>query len=557
MRAMKTGAGEDDAEDLDDEELRKMEMDRIEERLTLRHKNTSRWARRALKRGMSVMDEGTKQAINEQLRLAQELKRKAEGRGSGSDSDGSDEETESDGGGAADRHAGLSSKAKRAALEILEGGGDEMEEAVMNAKKGLFSMPFMRKAMERRQNEAREQARAALAGDAADGEPAAESLGGGRAGRMNFSGGSEPRAPAARADDDGTAADGNEEGLVNLGDGDGDGDGGGGDLREAVRAARAEIAGERGLGGAPGDADNAGEGAAGAWGEVHTAVETEGFLTVGGKEGAAAVVATSGAAGSRRTRGKGAAADPAPAPAAPVADPSAGFVPAKKFSGSRPGFVFQKGPRGLGYYPDPAGAKPSGRRAAGGGKGPVTVAGEAKAGAGREAGKVPGASGGHAAADGQGRGQGRGPGAAPAAAAAEGDDVMQLAVRGADQARLIQAAFAGDDVEAEFAAEKAKDVEGELPKVETPAVMPGWGKWNADQREPRWMVAQREKAEKMKADAAKVSPPGAPLPPRPPAGAHSTRAPTHRASPPLLPATSPPPASTCRRSARTRPSRAS
>lgn len=35
------------------------EFDRAKERLTLRHRNSSKWARRALKRGMDVLDEGT------------------------------------------------------------------------------------------------------------------------------------------------------------------------------------------------------------------------------------------------------------------------------------------------------------------------------------------------------------------------------------------------------------------------------------------------------------------------------------------------------------------
>lgn len=34
------------------------ELNRARERLTLRHKNTSRWARRALKRGINLMDAG-------------------------------------------------------------------------------------------------------------------------------------------------------------------------------------------------------------------------------------------------------------------------------------------------------------------------------------------------------------------------------------------------------------------------------------------------------------------------------------------------------------------
>ena len=42
----------------------------------MKHKNTSKWARRALKRGVNVMDDGTRDAIAEQLRLGQELRQK-------------------------------------------------------------------------------------------------------------------------------------------------------------------------------------------------------------------------------------------------------------------------------------------------------------------------------------------------------------------------------------------------------------------------------------------------------------------------------------------------
>ncbi|GAX86408.1 hypothetical protein CEUSTIGMA_g13818.t1 [Chlamydomonas eustigma] len=37
--------------------------------------------------------------------------------------------------------------------------------------------------------------------------------------------------------------------------------------------------------------------------------------------------------------------------------------------------------------------------------------------------------------------------------------------------------FSGDDVEAEFAAEKAEDVASELPEIEEPSTLPGWGVW--------------------------------------------------------------------------------
>lgn len=47
-----------------------------QERLTLKHKNTSRWARRALRRGQTLIDEGTRQAVAEQLRLGEELRQR-------------------------------------------------------------------------------------------------------------------------------------------------------------------------------------------------------------------------------------------------------------------------------------------------------------------------------------------------------------------------------------------------------------------------------------------------------------------------------------------------
>lgn len=50
-----------------------------QERLTLKHKNTSRWARRALRRGQTLMDEGTRQAVADQLRLGEELRKRVGG----------------------------------------------------------------------------------------------------------------------------------------------------------------------------------------------------------------------------------------------------------------------------------------------------------------------------------------------------------------------------------------------------------------------------------------------------------------------------------------------
>ncbi len=52
------------------------EFQRAKERLTLKHKNSSRWARRALRRGVTVMDQHTREALAEQLRMGQEIRQR-------------------------------------------------------------------------------------------------------------------------------------------------------------------------------------------------------------------------------------------------------------------------------------------------------------------------------------------------------------------------------------------------------------------------------------------------------------------------------------------------
>jgi U3 small nucleolar RNA-associated protein 14 len=53
------------------------EFRRAQERLTLKHRNTSRWARRVLKRGLSLATQGQHDALHDQLRLGQALRAKA------------------------------------------------------------------------------------------------------------------------------------------------------------------------------------------------------------------------------------------------------------------------------------------------------------------------------------------------------------------------------------------------------------------------------------------------------------------------------------------------
>ncbi|OMO81947.1 Small-subunit processome, Utp14 [Corchorus olitorius] len=58
------------------EQARKQEFKRAEERMTLKHKNKSKWARRILERGLNAQDEGTRAAMAEQLNQHALLTRK-------------------------------------------------------------------------------------------------------------------------------------------------------------------------------------------------------------------------------------------------------------------------------------------------------------------------------------------------------------------------------------------------------------------------------------------------------------------------------------------------
>jgi U3 small nucleolar RNA-associated protein 14 len=70
----------------------KQEFDRAEERMTLKHKNTSKWAKKVLKRGLEKQDEGTRAAIAEQLHLNTLLSRKIHSMNESSSNDESSSE---------------------------------------------------------------------------------------------------------------------------------------------------------------------------------------------------------------------------------------------------------------------------------------------------------------------------------------------------------------------------------------------------------------------------------------------------------------------------------
>jgi len=157
------GAGEDGMLMLGKEELQQQqeeaEYERAKERLTLKHKNTSQFIRRAIKRGAKHPDEGTREAIAEQLRIGQEIRRKVHAFRDKEDSDSSDGSGD-DSSDDERRDERLSRKLAAAARDVLEG-----DVPGNGTEKGLMSLPFMKRSMEKQKQRAEEQARDVLDGD--------------------------------------------------------------------------------------------------------------------------------------------------------------------------------------------------------------------------------------------------------------------------------------------------------------------------------------------------------------------------------------------------------
>lgn len=130
-----------------EEEAIKAERKRVEERMTLRHKNTSKWVRRQLSRGEAKRNTNTRAAIEEQLQLHEQLKRRQEGL-----SDGSDE---------SDSEGSISDSSTDERLDeeleqLRKVTAEEAAEPKKGPKRGLMSMRFMQAAQERQRKQALE-----------------------------------------------------------------------------------------------------------------------------------------------------------------------------------------------------------------------------------------------------------------------------------------------------------------------------------------------------------------------------------------------------------------
>jgi len=135
-------------EELDPElaakERMKLETERARERVTLRHKNTGKWARRMLQRGNDVNEE-TRQAIIDQLNQHENLKRKIQDAGDDSDEFDSNDEIYDD-------NAALIKEKALSQLNKMEDDIDNEEKP----QKGIFAMKFMQKAFEKQKSLAKQ-----------------------------------------------------------------------------------------------------------------------------------------------------------------------------------------------------------------------------------------------------------------------------------------------------------------------------------------------------------------------------------------------------------------
>ncbi|KAJ1949387.1 hypothetical protein IWQ62_006742, partial [Dispira parvispora] len=140
-----------ESNEMDPEERLRLETERARERMSLRHKNTGKWAKSMLRHGQR--NDETRQALMDQLNRHETLRRRMEGMRSGSDSDSSQDEGPTGGmGSAGDATVGWNDdeRAKEEALAKLDRlAGRHQSDDVDTPKKGVFAMKFMQNSLKR------------------------------------------------------------------------------------------------------------------------------------------------------------------------------------------------------------------------------------------------------------------------------------------------------------------------------------------------------------------------------------------------------------------------
>ena len=128
-------------EDFANEFKEKEEVARIQERMTLAHKNTSKWAKRVLKRGKNV-DLDTRRALSAQLKRGDDLRQTMTGKDDGSEEDEEEED--------------LVESARKVLAEV------EDAHDPTHGNTGLFKLSFMQMGIQKQRELAKQEAQKLL-----------------------------------------------------------------------------------------------------------------------------------------------------------------------------------------------------------------------------------------------------------------------------------------------------------------------------------------------------------------------------------------------------------
>eukprot|EP00842_Homolaphlyctis_polyrhiza_P002731 jgi/Hompol1/3459/HPOL_003240-RA len=136
------------------EQAQKLEMERAKERMTLKHKNTGKWAKQML--GKHNTDSESRFALAQQLERHEQLKRRIKGLDSDEDEEDVDKIINNE-----DQDDDENADARVSALRELDAIAADMQSQEA-PQKGIFAMKFMQTALDRKKEEAKrslEQAR--------------------------------------------------------------------------------------------------------------------------------------------------------------------------------------------------------------------------------------------------------------------------------------------------------------------------------------------------------------------------------------------------------------
>ena len=166
-RSSSSGATISEEEEEDGgEAAEKKAYDRVKERMDLRHKNTSKWAKMALQYGHT--DKSLRSAYHESVQLGHELSEKINESVQQKDDEeyGDDDDEMLDHRAEGKSRAAVSTEASKAIAQLLSesAGPSKEEEAVLSGGRyrKLFEMDFMRKAADQQRSRAREDAQSIL-----------------------------------------------------------------------------------------------------------------------------------------------------------------------------------------------------------------------------------------------------------------------------------------------------------------------------------------------------------------------------------------------------------